>query len=222
MPTAVPATVPPSRLCTKFVPPIVFVKEVRGICFFCYFYEAGTLPAETHPNSKKYRAERPPFFLLVVMFCLYVFFEFVCPGGHFGGHVSNFGCPDPHLDPKRAQGLPNTRFYRFPDEIPVPFGGLLGHLFGTFFFSSLLDTKKGGPGGPSKLDPFFSGFWGLPGWPQEGSRLDGSSIFTFAARPKKGSKMGAKMEPFGLPNQNYTHFGAPLGRNRGRKSCIEK
>ena len=30
MPTAVPATVPPSRLCTKFVPPIVFAQEVRG------------------------------------------------------------------------------------------------------------------------------------------------------------------------------------------------
>ena len=30
MPTAVPATVPPSRLCTKFVPPIVFAKEVLG------------------------------------------------------------------------------------------------------------------------------------------------------------------------------------------------
>ncbi len=52
MPTAVPATVPPSGLCTKFVPPIAFAKEVLGtisMCFCCYFYEAGTLPAETHP-----------------------------------------------------------------------------------------------------------------------------------------------------------------------------
>ena len=30
MPMAVPATVPPSRLCTKFVPPIVFAQEVWG------------------------------------------------------------------------------------------------------------------------------------------------------------------------------------------------
>ena len=63
---------------------------------------------------------------------------------------------------------------------------------------------------------------GLPGGPQEGSRLDGSSIFTFAAGPKKGSNMGAKMEPFGLPNPNYTHFGAPFMRNWCPKSCIEK
>ncbi len=96
----------------------------------------------------------------------------------------------------------------------------MGHLFGTFFVWSLRDTKKGGLGGPSKLDPFFVRFWGLPGGPQEGSRLDGSSIFTFVAGPKKGSKMGAKMEPFGLPNPNRTYFGAPFGRNRGPKSCI--
>ncbi len=40
----------------------------------------------------------------------------------------------PHLDPKRAQGPTKTRFYRFPDEKVVPLGGLLGHLFGTFFW----------------------------------------------------------------------------------------
>ena len=78
----------------------------------------------------------------------------------------------------RTAKITKTRFYRFLDEKIVPFGGLLGHLFGTVFCSSLRDTKKGGLGGPSKLDPFFGRFWGLPGGPQEGSRLDGSSIFT--------------------------------------------
>ena len=101
-------------------------------------------------------------------------------------------------------------------------GGFWGTFSALFFCWSLRDTKKGGLGGPSKLDPFFRRFWGLPGGPQEGSRLDGSSIFTFAAGTKKGSKMGATMERFGLPNPNYTHFGAPFGRNRGPKSCIEK
>ncbi len=97
---------------------------------------------------------------------------------------------------------------------------------GPFFFWSLRDTKKGGPGRPSKIGPFFGRFWGLPGGPQEGSRLDGSSIFTFAAGPKKGSKMRAKMELFGLPNPHYTHFGASLGRNgcpkRGVKKRLQK
>ena len=43
--------------------------------------------------------------------------------------------------------------------------------------------------------------------------------FHFLAGPKKGSKMGAKMEPFGLPNPNYTHFGAPFGRNCAQNEC---
>ena len=94
------------------------------------------------------------------------------------------------------------------------FGSSFGDLFGTsFFFSSLQGTKKGGPGGPPKLDSFFGPFRGLPGGPQEGSLCSDSSILTFAAGPKKGSKMGAKMEPFGLPNPNYTHFGGSIGES---------
>ncbi len=46
----------------------------------------------------------------------------------------------------------------------------------------------------------------LPGGPQEGSRLDGSSFFTFAAEPKKDSKMGAKMERFGSPKSPLYYF----------------
>ena len=53
-------------------------------------------------------------------------------------------------------------------------------------------------------------FWGLLGEAQEGSRLDGSSIFTFAAEPKKGSKMGAKMERFGSQGHHYTPFCSPM------------
>ncbi len=53
---------------------------------------------------------------------------------------------------------------------------------------------------------------GLPGGPQEGSRLDGSSIFTFAAEPKKGSKMRAKMERFGSQGRHYTPFRSPMSR----------
>ena len=101
-------------------------------------------------------------------------------------------------------------------------GGFWRTFWALCFFRASRTLEKGGPGGPSKLDPFFGRFWDLPGGPQEGSRLHGSSILTFAARPKKGSKMGAKMEPFGLPNLNYTHFGAPFVRNWCPKSCIEK
>ncbi len=126
------------------------------------------------------------------------------------------------LDQSGGDGTKESQFERFPDGLVAPLGGLLRHLFGTFFVSGLQDSKKGGLGGASKLDPFFCRLWGLPRGPQEGSRPHGSSIFTFAAGPKKGSKMGAKMEPLGLPNPNYTHFGAPLVRNWCPKSCIEK
>ncbi len=126
------------------------------------------------------------------------------------------------MDQSGGDGTKERHFERFPDGLVAPFGGLLRHLFGTFFVSGLQDSKKGGLGGASKLDPFFCRLWSLPRGPQEGSRPHGSSIFTFAAGPKKGSKMGAKMEPPGLPNQNYTHFGPPFGINRGPKSWIEK
>ncbi len=73
---------------------------------------------------------------------LYLFVEFVCPGSHFGGHFGNFGCPDPYLDPKRAQGPENIRFQRFPARIPSPVWEALGAPF-RHFFGGLRDTKKG-------------------------------------------------------------------------------
>ncbi len=102
-----------------------------------------------------------------------------------------------------------------------PFGEAFGETFSAFFLG-LRDKKKGCLGGPSKTAPFFCRFWDLPGGPQEGSCLHGSSIFIFPARPKKGSNMGGKMERFGHPNPNSTHFGAPFVRNWCQKSCIEK
>ncbi len=134
----------------------------------------------------------------------------------------SFWLSGPPSRPKRAQGPQNVCFDRFPDEILGPFGGRLGHIFDIFFPRVSGTLKKGVQEGHSKVDLFFGRFWGLPGGPQEGSRVHGSSIFTFAAGPKKVSKMGAKMEPFGLPNPNYTHFGAPFVRNWCPKSCIEK
>ena len=95
-------------------------------------------------------------------------------------------------------------------------------MFGTSVFSGLRDTKKEGLGARSKLDTLFGGFWGLAGGPQEGSLLHDSSIFTFAAGPKKGSKMGAKMERVGFPNPSYTNFGPPIVRKWCQKNCIEK
>ena len=115
----------------------------------------------------------------------------MCPRGHLGGHFGNFGCPDPHLDPKRTQGPENVRFHRFPARTSSPFGGAFGAPFRHIFFRASGTLKKGGPGGPSKLDPFFGRFGDLPGGPQEGSLCSDSSTLTFAAEPKKGSILGA-------------------------------
>ncbi len=94
--------------------------------------------------------------------------------------------------------------------------------FSALVLSSLGDTKKGGLGRPSKIGRFFGRCWGLPGGPQEGSRLHGSSIFTFTVGAKKVSKMTAKIELFGLPNPHDTHFGAPFGRNGCPKRGVKK
>ena len=67
------------------------------------------LPDPTHAGTKypvrgnpslRYRASQSSFLV-----------EFVCRGGHFGCHFDNFGAPGPHLDPKRAQGPQNVRYF---------------------------------------------------------------------------------------------------------------
>ena len=71
--------------------------------------------------------------------------------------------------------------------------------------------KRRGLGGLVKLDLFLDRFWG-PGGRQEGSHIDGSSIFTFAAGPRKGSKIGGKMDPCGHPKRHFAHLGLPFAR----------
>ncbi len=145
----------------------------------------------------------------------WIFFvvEFLCPWGHLGGHFGIFGCPDPHLDPKRAQGPENVRFHRFPARTSSPFGGAFGAPFRHIFFSGLRDTQKGGSWRAFKTRPVFLSIWGSARRASGGFPCTRELNFHFAAGPKKGSKMGAKMEPFGLPDPNYTNFGAPFVRN---------
>ncbi len=52
--------------------------------------------------------------------------------------------------------------------------------------------------------------------------IEKTNIKRANTKNRKGSKMGAKMEPFGLPNLNYTRFGAPFGRNWGPKTEKKK
>ena len=80
-------------------------------------------------------------------------------------------------------------------------------------------TKKGGPAGPSKLDPFFGRFWSLPGGPQEGSRLDGSSIFTFAAGPKKAPKWEPKWSLLGSQIPTILTLGHHWAEIGGQKAA---
>ncbi len=117
-----------------------------------------------------------------------------CPGRSWG--VT--GAQDAQKVQKKSQKLDSL----------LPFGELFGHLFGIFLCRASGTVKKGVWEGHSKLDSFFGRFWALPGGPQEGSRPDGSAIFTFASGHKKGSKMGAKMECFELPMRTIREIGA--------------
>ena len=58
MPTAVPATVPPSRLCTKFVPPIVFAKEVLGTISILFFpkHASGMRGSDTNMEENRFHS----------------------------------------------------------------------------------------------------------------------------------------------------------------------
>ncbi len=184
MRTAVPATVPPSRLCTKFVTPIL-----------------GTI--------REYPFTLPQF--------LHDFLSFVSPKMLLKSTPG--GLPEPFwASPGEGErkGAILSDFCAKNSPVWEAFGAQVW----LFFCSGLRGTTKGCLRRPSKIVPFFCRFGDLPGGPQEGSRLHGSSIFTFVTGPKKGSKMGAKMDRFGPPNPNYTNFGPPFGRNWGPKSCI--
>ena len=123
-------------------------------------------------------------------------------------HFNVWGCPwDSISETLGSEGVKGYFINRLLGSIEsnlgdlsVPF--LLEPPFGVFFFIFLC-TEQVSQNDSKKR---------LPGGPQEGSRLDGSSIFTFAAEPKKGSNMGAKMERFGSQGHHYTPFCSPMSR----------
>jgi len=125
----------------------------------------------------------------------------------------------PQISPRRPSRAPlgqkwplsgnSTKKDRFPYKKRVSLGSFWGTFSALFSFRPSRIVKKEAPGGPSKPDLFFYRFWGLTGGRQEGSRVSESAIFAFSVGPQFCSKMGAKMERFGLPNPNYTNFWAP-------------
>ncbi len=224
MPTAVAATVPPSRLCTKCVPPIVFAQEVRGTISICFFVISMRpvlcLPRHT-PKSKKYRAERTPF--------LFSFGVNLQTPHNFWTNFSHFSvqnAPKIHpgrpsgalLDQSGGDGTKEHHFERFPDGLVAPFGGLLGHLFGTFF-SSLRDTKKGSPGGSPKLDPFFVDF----GVCLEGLRrvtiYTGAQFSLLQPDPKRAPKWEPKWSLLGSQIRTILTLGHHLGEIGAQKAA---
>ncbi len=130
--------------------------------------------------------------------------------------MGSFGQSGPPRGPKAPQMPVLTDFC---DQKESLLGRRLGYLFGTVFFGSLRDTKKGGLGGPSKLDPFFGRIWGLPGGPQEGSRLDGSSIFTLQPDPKRVPKWEPKWSLLGSQIRTILTLGHHLGEIGAQKAA---
>ncbi len=120
MPTAVPATVPPSRLCTKFVP----------------YSACRKAPPKVRNTGRNAR----------LFFCLSFFLvkESIHTLPQFWTSFFNFSGPNPpKIHPGRPSrallghsgcgGTKECHFERFPCESLVPFGGLLGHLFAFLF-----------------------------------------------------------------------------------------
>ncbi len=120
MPTAVPATMPPSRLCTKFVP---------------------------HPACRKTTPKVRNTGRNAHHFCLLLLerkrVSILCP--NFGRFSLIFACPNaPKIHPGRPSrallghsgcgGTKECHFERFPCEKLIPFRGAFGAPFRPFFF----------------------------------------------------------------------------------------
>ena len=113
--------------------------------------------------------------------------------------------PGETLGPKRRPSEKKTS----KKELFLPRGAHFDTFSALFSFRASGTLKKGGPGGPSKLDAFLGPFGGLPGGPQEGSLCSDSSILTFAAGSQKGSKMEPKWSVLGSKIPTILILGAP-------------
>ena len=146
--TAVPATVPPSRLCTKFVPPIVFAREVLGIICICFVISMRPVLCllKHTPKSKTYRAERPPFFVFEFWSTSEYPYSAKIPS-KFVRFSVDFRCilggpplRDNFLRSKVAGGRPRRLrddFVTIFDGFWPPFGEPRGSLWGSFGRQSL-------------------------------------------------------------------------------------
>ena len=103
----------------------------------------------------------------------------------------------------------------------VPFGRFLRHRFGTFSFWSLRDTKKGGLGGPSKLDPFFvdSGVC-----PEDLRRVPVSTAaqFSLLQPAQKGLQNGNQHEAFWAPKSELYLLWGTIWEKLGPKKLHRK
>ncbi len=107
-------------------------------------------------------------------------------------------------------------------ENRVPLWGSFWTPFRHFFFRGPPGHKKRVSGRAFETRPVFWSLLESARRPSGGFPSRREINVHFCSRPKKGSKMGAKMERFGLPNPNYTRFGAPWARNWCPKNCVEK
>ena len=141
-------------------------------------------------------------------------------------NLSNFSGPNaPKIHagrPSRALlgqsgggGTKECHFERLPREKLTLLRGLLGHLFVLFVRASRTHKKVSRRAfGNSTV---FSRFWDLPGGPQEGSRLHGSSTFTFTAGPKKAPKWEPKWSALGSQIRTILTLGHHLGEVGAQK-----
>ncbi len=204
MPTAVPATAPPSRLCTNFVPPMVFAKEVLGtFLFFIYMRPVLCLPKHT-PKSKKYRADRPAIFS---RFGVKESIRTLPQFRTMFSHVSGPNVPKIHHGrPTRALlgqsgggGNERVPFCVISARKTNPLEKLLGEPFRPFFCSGLRDTTKRVSWRAFKNSPVFLTLLGSAQTASGGFPSTRELNFHFCGRTQKVLQNGSQNLRFWAP-----------------------
>ncbi len=122
----------------------------------------------------------------------------MCPWCDFGDHFGYFGCPGPHLDPKRAQG-PRSQTYSFcqiSGRIPRSFWGAFGAPFRYFRAPGTL--KKGVREGLQNYIRFLS-ILGSARMASGGFPSTRELNFNFCSRTEKGLQNGSQKGAFWAP-----------------------
>ncbi len=122
-----------------------------------------------------------------------------------------------------VMGPKSTILSDFRTDWWLLFGGLLGHLFGTFCFSSLRDAKKEGSGRAFKTRPDFWSILGSARRASGGFPCTRELNFHFCSRTQKGLQNESQNGALGAPkSQLYLLWGTSWEKWVSKKVCQKR